>query len=164
MFRRLASIDTDSEFLLEVYTEARAEEMASFGWTKEQLAAYARMQFDLQQRAHLDRYPEAEQSVLILDGKRAGQIRISRSPDQMVLVDIGVVSSFRGRGIATRVITDLTVEAQSSRLPLRLCVRPESPAKRLYERLGFRSTGTDAAGELMLWDGHPLKPTIPDPE
>jgi ribosomal protein S18 acetylase RimI-like enzyme len=49
---------------------------------------------------------------------------------------------YRNSGIGTSLVKDLMIEADESGKPLRLQVeRLNEPARRLYERLGFSTTG-----------------------
>lgn len=144
--RRPARLPADHEDLLRVYAEARRPELALFGFDAEQLETFVRMQFELQQRDYAHRYPDAEHSVIELDGELAGQWRVWRGPEHVVLVDIALLPAFRNRGLGTRLLMELAVEAEERGVPLSLSVRPDNPARRLYERLGFvaaRATPTN---------------------
>lgn len=65
---------------------------------------------------------------------------------------IWVSDEHRGRGLGTRLLTGLIVEARSRGLPgLSLSVEEGNPARGLYERLGFTPAGAGFdAGTLVL--------------
>jgi ribosomal protein S18 acetylase RimI-like enzyme len=48
-----------------------------------------------------------------------------------------VVSTYRGLGVGTRIITDLIAEAKDNGACVVLSVLKVNPAKRLYDRLGL---------------------------
>lgn len=65
---------------------------------------------------------------------------------------IWVSDDFRGRGLGTRLLTELIEQAQLRGLPgLSLSVETGNPARALYERLGFMPAGADFdPGTLVL--------------
>lgn len=66
-------------------------------------------------------------------------------------MDIALLSQARGRGIGTRVITALLDEARAAERPVTLAVFAHSPARRLYQRLGFTETAARGAQVTMRW-------------
>ena len=90
--------------------------------------------------------------VVEVGGRRAGRLRVVRTPDQIELAGIQLLPSEQSRGIGTRIISDLLTEATGARLPLTLSVEKDNPrAKGLYLRLGFVVTGeTDAEFVMHL--------------
>jgi ribosomal protein S18 acetylase RimI-like enzyme len=69
-------------------------------------------------------------------------------------VSIGVRPSARGRGVGEKLMRALIGEAVRRGLGLCLSVRSENPARRLYERLGFRdipgSAVTNRVGGMSI--------------
>ena len=69
-------------------------------------------------------------------------------------MSIGVNPNARGQGIGETLMRALIGEAARCGLGLCLSVRSENPARRLYERLGFRdipgSAATNRAGGLSI--------------
>ena len=53
-------------------------------------------------------------------------------------MSIGVKANARGQGVGEKLMRALIGEAARHGLSLCLSVRSENPARRLYERLGFR--------------------------
>ena len=64
-------------------------------------------------------------------------------------LSIAVLPSHRGRGIGTRLLTKLLATARTSCASISLSVSPGNPARRLYERSGFRVVGQRAASVTM---------------
>ena len=60
-------------------------------------------------------------------------------------MSIGVKPNARGQGVGEKLMRLLIGEAARRRLGLCLSVRSENPARRLYERLGFRDIPGSAA-------------------
>jgi ribosomal protein S18 acetylase RimI-like enzyme len=71
--------------------------------------------------------------------------------DEIILVDIAFLAEYRDRGIGTTLVTELQREATNTSIPLRLSVLRNSPAQRLYERLGFRAADQDEMYIKMEW-------------
>ena len=69
-------------------------------------------------------------------------------------MSIGVKPNARGQGVGEKLMRALIGEAAGRGLGLNLSVRSENPARRLYERLGFRdipgSAVTNRAGGMSI--------------
>ncbi|WP_298253263.1 GNAT family N-acetyltransferase [uncultured Arthrobacter sp.] len=66
-------------------------------------------------------------------------------------LSIGVVRARRGRGIGSRLLDALISEARGHGLPcLSLSVEPDNHARRLYERVGFRTVGGVGGSSTMV--------------
>jgi GNAT superfamily N-acetyltransferase len=64
-------------------------------------------------------------------------------------VSIGVEAAMRGQGVGARLMTAVIDEARRRGQGLCLNVRHDNPARRLYERLGFRLTpGVEAPNRV----------------
>ena len=74
-------------------------------------------------------------------------------------MSIGVKSNARGQGVGEKLMRALIGEAARRGLGLCLSVRSENPARRLYERFGFRdipgSDATNRAGGNRARSNHP---------
>jgi ribosomal protein S18 acetylase RimI-like enzyme len=81
-----------------------------------------------------------------------GYLLLDRKPDRWWIVDIAVLAAHRGRGLGTRVLEECKRRAVAAGAGLQLQVSPLNPARRLYERLGFRNAGEDAVAVQMVWD------------
>lgn len=79
-------------------------------------------------------------SVIGLDGEDIGALAVERLPTHIQLTQMYVLPSHQNRGIGTSLVRALAREAKASGRPLRLRVLSVNPARRLYEREGFRVT------------------------
>lgn len=109
------------------------------------------MQFQMQQRNYDACYPAAENKIILLAEQPIGRVLIDRSAPEILLVDIALLSAFRGRGIGSQIIKALLGEAITLNKPVKLSVFESNPALRLYERLGFSKVGEDGPYIEMLW-------------
>ena len=79
----------------------------------------------------------------------AEELRVPYGDDETPKVSIGVNPNARGQGVGEKLMRALIDEAARRRLGLCLSVRSENPARRLYERLGFRDIPGSAATALV---------------
>jgi len=83
------------------------------------------------------------QQILIVEvnGEAVGYVKLLEHDDHWFLEGIYLAAATRGRGLGTRILTDVMARTAASRKPLRLRVLRPNPAQRLYLRLGFTVTG-----------------------
>ena len=68
------------------------------------------------------------------------------------LIDISLIEAVRGAGLGGALIRAVMDEAGASGRRVSLHVDAGSPARRLYERLGFQAAGADSGPYVhMLW-------------
>ena len=148
---RKVNVD-DKDFLLEVFSSSQRDGLAAIGWPKEQQDIFLAMQFDIQTKAYAMQSPEAESSVILSSGERAGRLVVDRSGDQITLTDIAVLPQFKRMGIATFLIRQLQNEAADEHRPVLLHVeKVNRPALKLYENLGFSISGETDLHYEMKW-------------
>jgi ribosomal protein S18 acetylase RimI-like enzyme len=105
------------------------------------------------QRQHYDAaYPQASHEILAIAGVDVGRLILDDGQTAVRVVDVVVLQSHRGRGIATTVLRDVISDADRRGLAVELSVwSANTDARRLYERLGFVAT---ALGERYLQMRH----------
>jgi len=96
-------------------------------------------------------YPKVDNRIILLNGCAIGRMLVDRAEEGIRLIDIALLTEHRNAGIGNRMIKNLIEEAAASSKTLNLRVRSGSPAMRLYERLGFCTTGNDAVYSEMTW-------------
>lgn len=132
-----AAVEDDLPHLLAVYGSTREEELATVDWTSEQKMAFVSMQFAAQHTYYRENYPGAEWLVVEVDGVPAGRLYLHQRDDEIRLVDISLLSSFRDRGIGEPLVRDVIRRANETGVPVRIHVEKYNPARTLYTRLGF---------------------------
>lgn len=141
----------DLPFLAGLYAETRKEELDAAGLTGPIRDAFLRQQFEAMMAGYARSFPSADQWIIQHEHESAGRLIVNRGLDEIRLVDIAVLSRFRGLGIGADVIRRLQERAISDRVPLRLQVFEGSRALRLYHRLGFVATGIRGLRVQMEW-------------
>lgn len=163
-----AATDHDEAFLRTVYADARAEEVAAFGWPPAEVRAFLTIQFDAQRRHLRTAYPGSVDAIVVVDGEPAGRLWTDHGPDRLTVIDIALLAGHRGNGVGGRLLRDLQADAAARGVPVALQVLRTNRARHLYERLGFRpvpdgDTHGDAHGDAH--EDHqrlPLTWTPPD--
>jgi ribosomal protein S18 acetylase RimI-like enzyme len=79
-----------------------------------------------------------------------GCIAIEDKGNYLSLNYIAILPAYQGQGIGAKLIGDLLKETASKGIPLQLNVLKVNPARKLYERLGFRVIGEDEYRYCML--------------
>lgn len=88
-------------------------------------------------------WADTENFVLIVDERVIGVLRMSQDDGALIIRDIQLVDTARGRGYGTAAILEAERIACLRGIGrLRLSVFTDNPAVRLYYRLGFRELGT----------------------
>ncbi len=91
------------------------------------------MQFRAREAQYESSHPEADSSIILVEGQEAGRILVDWSTREARVVDIALLPEFRGQGIGATLLRRILEIGK----PVSLQVRPENPARRLYLRLGF---------------------------
>ena len=81
--------------------------------------------------------------IIVLDGSDVGWVQTIRKNEELFVAQMFVDGRFQRKGIGTKVMKRLISEATAFNLAVRLNVVRINPARRLYERLGFRVTHED---------------------
>jgi ribosomal protein S18 acetylase RimI-like enzyme/acyl dehydratase len=107
---------------------------------------------DAWQRAFwADHWPPDRQAILV-QGKLAGFLELEDRPGSTWVANIELAPEHQGRGIGSTILRDIQRAAADRGLGVTLQVLKVNPARRLYERLGFRQTGETQTHYLMAWE------------
>lgn len=143
----------DESFLARLYASTRTQELAQTNWSDEQKALFCRMQFNAQTTDYQRNYPDASFDVIERDGVAAGRLLVLRSEEEKIhVIDIALLPEHRGAGIGTKFLRELQEEAKAAGKKLSIHVEQFNPARRLYERLGFKQVEEKGVYLLMQWE------------
>jgi ribosomal protein S18 acetylase RimI-like enzyme len=141
----------DDSFLARLYASTREQELAQTNWSDEQKAMFCRMQFNAQTADYQRNYPDASFDVIERDGVAAGRLLVLREDEKIHVIDIALMPEHRGAGIGTKLLRELQEEARAGGKSLSIHVEQFNPARRLYERLGFRQVEEKGVYLLLHW-------------
>ena len=146
----LRSVDTDDEeFLRRVYASTRTAELTLVNWSEEQKAAFLHQQFEAQDRHYREHYPGATFDVIEADHQPAGRLYVHCGDADIRIMDIALLPGFRAQGIGAALLRELLDAGRASGRLVSIHVERGNPARRLYERLGFREVGEHGIYVLM---------------
>lgn len=102
-----------------------------------------------EERGFVEHFVPEEISIILVDGQEAGYIKIERHAEYDYLDGIYLARACRSKGLGALVIADTIAASHARGKAIRLRVLKSNPARRLYERLGFRQIGADPIHLLM---------------
>ena len=144
-------VETDEEFLVEVYATTRAEELAMVSWTEEQEQAFIRFQYDAQKEHYAKKYPNANHDLILSNGRQVGRLYVARLDEEIRIVDITVLPAERNNGIGTYLLKQLLEEATAKKMMTRIYVEEFNPSVQLFKRLGFNVSEQQGFHLLFQW-------------
>jgi GNAT superfamily N-acetyltransferase len=120
--------EEDRAFIWEVRRQALREYVAAiWGWDE----SAQRSKFD-------ERFTPLGHQVITQQGRDVGLLQVVDEGSQLIVGKIELLPEFQRQGIGTALMSRILDQAKRRAIPVRLQVlRSNTPARRLYERLGF---------------------------
>lgn len=131
----------DEAVFRRLYTEVREPELRLTGWPAEEKQRFCDMQYSLQDEHYRRHYADFEPWAICKSGVVTGRLYLATFDGVLILMDITLAASERGKGTGTALLQDILSQADSRQLEMRLHVEPDNPARRLYQRMGFVDIG-----------------------
>jgi ribosomal protein S18 acetylase RimI-like enzyme len=100
-------------------------------------------------------WTSSDTRIITLDDRDVGWLGASDAGPEIFLKQLYVTPALQRRGIGTQVMWLLLEEWQGTRKPIVLGVLKNSPARRLYERLGFTVVGETDMKFMMRREPRP---------
>jgi GNAT superfamily N-acetyltransferase len=147
---RLATPE-DTAFEREVVFSVLLPTLMPLGLPPAQLEPLLEMQARGREMTYRQNYPEAEFRIIEVDGGPVGILILDRG-EPWRIIDIALHPANRGKGVGTGVLASVLAEAEAAHAPVELQVESISPARRLYERLGFQAAGEDGIRTIMRFE------------
>ena len=141
--------DSDRPFVAALYASTRTAEIAGFGWPPELTRAFFDQQHRAQEHHYRAVYPGADWLIVEQEGQPIGRLYVEERVQSLHLIDISLVPERRGSGAGSALLADLIAQADSLGKATSLQVEKVNPARRLYERLGFRATADNGLYDAM---------------
>jgi ribosomal protein S18 acetylase RimI-like enzyme len=135
--------ESDHGFLRTLFLSIRERELALLPGGAAAHAHLFNSQFIAQLESYRHAFPSALDAIVEVNGVAAGRLYVDRARETLHLIDIALLPEYRGRGIGTELIRALLDEVVPDGGTVKLSVAESNPARRLYERLGFRTVGSD---------------------
>lgn len=141
----------DATLLVDIYASTREDELLLTDWDAEKKRTFCEMQFAAQDAHYREHYTNTTHSIILVDGAPAGRLYVARWRTEIRIMDIALLTAFRGRGAGTKLLTDLQAEAASAGKRLSIHVEKFNPALRLYKRLGFEAVADRDVYLFLEW-------------
>lgn len=144
---------SDQSFLDILYRDSRVDLLA-IPLSPVAVQQMIAMQQMSQTRGIAEIYPNAQNWLLLWDVEALGRLVIDINDVEIRLIDIAVISAWRGKGIASQVIRALQDYAIQLGRPISLAVQcNNADALHVYRRAGFSLRSSDTLFDQMAW--HP---------
>ncbi len=128
IYKLRPATQSDYDFIYEVKKAALGAYVAAT-WGRDQ--AFQREYF-------AQRFDPADHQVIVVDRQDIGELSVQYGESEINLAGIYVLPDSQRLGFGSAIIKDLIDEGKLSGRSVKLQVLKVNPAKRLYERLGFR--------------------------
>lgn len=93
-----------------------------------------------------------EDAMIVCEGAEAiGLLKVTRAADEWHVHQIQILPARQGRGIGEAVLRELLGDAARENVPVSLSVLHGNPARKLYERLGFRLASETDTSTSLVW-------------
>ena len=140
----------DETFLRALFISTRVDEEAIRHWSQAQKMRFLSMQFEAQDTHYKSLFPKAERWIVCAGGKDVGRIILNKGANDIHIVDISLLPSFRNKGIGSSILQWVFDQANASRAQVSLSVRFDNPARSLYQRFGFKEGAGSSPPYLNL--------------
>lgn len=100
-----------------------------YGWDKEFQKVATKKELD----KHIN-----DMRIILVDGSDAGVTTFFEEDNKYVVGLILIHPDHQGKGIATKIISEYIDTAKKDKKEIKIKTYKENPARRLYERLGFK--------------------------
>lgn len=144
--------ESDIPFMQQLYASTRESELALTNFSAEEKAAFVAHQFNAQFHHYCQNYCTDFFDIIELNGSPIGRLFVEHRKDEIRIVDIALTPNSRGQGLGTYFFEQLFEQAKAEKKSVSIHVEHNNPARRLYERLGFKlKTKTNEIYLLMEW-------------
>jgi GNAT superfamily N-acetyltransferase len=134
----------DEPFLRELDGAVATDQLGPGGLDQSTLTTLRELQFVARRRDRATRYPDANEQLILLDGRPVGAVLADRSSDRILIVDLALIPTARHQGIGTTILAALAAEAGRPGVPLRATTQSSNArARRFFARAGFQELHDD---------------------
>jgi ribosomal protein S18 acetylase RimI-like enzyme len=150
------AVAKDEDFLLQLYLATQPIETASWNMSATAREQLLQMQFRGRRQTYTAQYPDAEDLIICLNEegdveRRVGRHLVMRQEDAILGIDLAVLPTYQKQGLGRVVLQGVQRQCANEGLRFRLQVLHTNPARRLYDRLGFRIVSQDLLYAQMEW-------------
>jgi ribosomal protein S18 acetylase RimI-like enzyme len=150
------AVAQDEDFLLQLYLATQPVETTNWNMSATAREQLLQMQFRGRKQIYTAQYPDAEDLILCLNEegeveRRVGRHLVIRQKDAILGIDLAVLPAYQNQGLGRLVLLGVQHQCAQEGLKFRLQVLHTNPARRLYDRLGFKMVSQDLLYAQMEW-------------
>lgn len=150
------AVSEDEDFLLQLFVATQSMKTASWNMSATAREQLLQMQFRGRMQTYTAQYPAAEDLIICLkeEGdieRRVGRHLVMRQEDAILGIDLAILPMYQKQGLGRLVLQGIQRQCAKEGLRFRLHVLHTNPARRLYDRLGFRRVSQDLLYAQMEW-------------
>jgi ribosomal protein S18 acetylase RimI-like enzyme len=138
-----SATDADYDFLYNLTVATMKEYVAAiWGWDEAWQQNYFR-----------ETLPNKPWQVIVVDNVDVGAFVVEERPEEIYIANLYILPNFQKQGIGSEVVRRIQKRSNELGVPVALDVLRSNPnARRLYERLGFKTVKKTAERFLMRHD------------
>lgn len=140
---------SDGPFLFSLYSETREKELGNLSWDDRQKDVFLQHQFHAQHQHYISRYEDGSFQIIKSGDVPIGRLYAAELAGEIRIIDITILSEFRGKKIGTTLIEEILQEADEKNKAVQIYLETNNRSVRLFTRLGFAPV-TDE-GIYQLW-------------
>jgi GNAT superfamily N-acetyltransferase len=150
------AVSEDEDFLRQLFVATQPMETASWNISATAREQLLKLQFRGRIQSYTEQYPNAEDLIICLNEegeveRRVGRHLVMRQEDSILGIDLAVLPAYQKQGLGQFVLQGIQRQCLKEGLRFRLQVLHTNPARRLYDRLGFRMVSKDLLYAQMEW-------------
>ncbi|MGK0215997.1 MAG: ribosomal protein S18 acetylase RimI-like enzyme [Gammaproteobacteria bacterium] len=130
--------EQDLTFMEQLYAVGRVTELAMTPFSDEQKSLFIKQQFTAQLTHYTTHYNSEKFEIIEVDGQMAGRLFIDIWDNEIRIVDIALAPHIQNQGLGGYLLNKVIEQGRTLKKPVTIHVEQNNPAKRLYERLGFK--------------------------
>lgn len=141
----------DEPFLVNLYGTTREWEKNYTQIEDEQWRFFITSQYTARKNHYDKFFADAENSIVLGDGKPIGRHMVLRGENEFRLVLTELLPECQGNGIGSKLVTDVLAEGERAGKPVRLQVARMNGPLALCKKLGFVKTGSTDMYHQLEW-------------
>jgi len=133
-----AATESDSAICEALFIEHYQTPLLLACWNAAQCRTHLQPQFMMREQQFHDRYPQADHTIIEVNGENIGRLLVDRQLQVIHIIDMILFPAWCGRAIGSHLLDELCREADKTGKVLALHVACDNPAQSLYQRFGFK--------------------------
>ncbi|WP_227394358.1 GNAT family N-acetyltransferase [Jeotgalibacillus aurantiacus] len=138
-------------FLYALFASTRMGEVSSWQWSDEMASHFLKMQWQAQKLSYQHQFSRAKNFIVQMNTDQIGRLMVNEDDSSIQLIDIAIMPDYQNKKLGSFMIELVQMEAQSKGKDVRLMVKRNNPALKLYKRLDFFVIEENSLDLKMVW-------------